>query len=158
VRIGQGFDAHKFGEGRKLILAGVVIDYPQGLEGHSDADVPAHAVIDALVGAAGQGDIGAHFPDSDPAYRDASSIDLLADTAKAVISLGYRIGNVDVTIIAQKPRIAPYRAAMVENLAAAIGVSAERVNVKATTTEGLGFAGRGEGIAALAVVLLEEAG
>ncbi|MEJ2717484.1 MAG: 2-C-methyl-D-erythritol 2,4-cyclodiphosphate synthase [Deltaproteobacteria bacterium] len=151
MRIGQGFDAHKFGEGRKLILAGVVIDHPLGLEGHSDADVPAHAVIDALVGAAGQGDIGAHFPDTDPAYRDASSIDLLADTAKAVISLGYRIGNVDVTIIAQKPRIAPYRAAMVDNLAAAIGVPAERVNVKATTTEGLGFTGRGEGIAALAV-------
>ena len=158
MRIGQGFDAHKFAEGRKLVLAGVVIDYPRGLEGHSDADVPAHAVIDALAGAAGLGDIGARFPDSDPAYRDASSIGLLANTAKEVISLGYRIGNVDVTIIAEEPRIGPYRAAMVDNLATATGVPPERVNVKATTTEGLGFTGRKEGIAALAVVLLEEGG
>lgn len=158
MRIGQGFDAHKFAEGRKLILAGVAIDYPRGLEGHSDADVPAHAVIDALVGAAGLGDIGARFPDSDPAYRDASSIGLLANTAKEVISLGYRIGNVDVTIIAEEPRIGPYRAAMVDNLATATGVPPERINVKATTTEGLGFTGRKEGIAALAVVLLEEGG
>jgi 2-C-methyl-D-erythritol 2,4-cyclodiphosphate synthase len=158
VKIGQGFDAHKFAEGRKLVLAGVVIDYPRGLEGHSDADVPAHAVIDALVGAAGLGDIGARFPDTDPAFRNASSIGLLANTAKELISLGYRIGNVDVTIIAEEPRIGPYRAAMVDNLATATGVPPERINVKATTTEGLGFTGRKEGIAALAVVLLEEGG
>lgn len=156
MRVGQGFDTHRLVEGRKLVLAGVEIAYPLGLLGHSDADVAAHAVIDALLGAAGLGDIGMHFPDSDPTYRDASSMRLLETTCDAVRSLGYRIANIDVTIIAEEPKIGRFRGAMVGNLADATGVEADRVNVKATTTEGLGFAGRKEGIAALAVALLEE--
>ena len=155
MRIGQGFDAHKFVEGRALILGGEKIDHPQGLEGHSDADVLTHAVIDALLGAAGLGDIGMHFPDSDPTYRDAQSLAMLGVICKAVEELGFRIANIDTTIFAQRPRIGPYRAAMVGNLASASHIDPERINVKATTTEGLGFVGRGEGIAASAVVLLE---
>ena len=158
MRVGHGFDAHKFSKDRKLILAGVMIDYPVGLEGHSDADVLTHAVIDALLGAAGLGDIGMHFPDTDPAYRDASSIGLLEVVSKAVNSLGFQISNIDVTILAQKPRIGLFRAAMVDNLATATGIAPDRVNIKATTTEGLGFIGRSEGIAASAVALLEEKG
>jgi 2-C-methyl-D-erythritol 2,4-cyclodiphosphate synthase len=158
VRIGQGFDVHRFTSRRKLILAGVEIAHTHGLEGHSDADVLTHAVIDALLGAAGLGDIGMHFPDTDPAYRDASSIGLLETIAQKIKQLGYRIGNIDTTVFAEKPRIAPYRAAMVAKLASAAGVGPERVNVKATTTERLGFTGRQEGIAASAIALLEEHG
>jgi 2-C-methyl-D-erythritol 2,4-cyclodiphosphate synthase len=156
VRIGQGFDVHRFVSGRQLILGGVEIDYPFGLEGHSDADVLTHAVIDALLGAAGLGDIGMHFPDTDPAFRDASSIGLLRAIREKVIARGYRIANIDATVFAEKPKIGPYRAAMAEQLAIAVGVKPNRVNVKATTTEGLGFTGRQEGIAASAVALLEE--
>lgn len=156
MRIGQGFDAHRFAEGRKLILGGHEIDHPLGLAGHSDADVIVHALIDALLGAAGLGDIGMHFPDSDPAYRDASSMEMLEVVCKAIEALGHRIANIDITVLAQQPRIAPFRAAIVGNLAVATGVVPERVNVKATTTEGMGFIGRAEGIAASAVVLLEQ--
>ncbi len=156
MRVGHGFDVHQLGEGRKLILGGVQIDHPFGLLGHSDADVATHALIDALLGAAGLGDLGMHFPDTDPAYYGASSISMLENICETVRSLGYRISNMDVTIVAQEPRIGPYRAAMVENLATAAGVEPERINVKATTAEGLGFTGRKEGIAASAVVLLEE--
>ncbi|MGO9571901.1 MAG: 2-C-methyl-D-erythritol 2,4-cyclodiphosphate synthase [Desulfomonilaceae bacterium] len=156
MRIGHGFDAHKFVENRKLILGGETIPYHLGLEGHSDADVLTHALIDALLGAAGLGDIGMHFPDSDPTYRNASSISLLEIIVDAVRALGFRIANLDVTVLAQGPKIGPFRAAMVGNLAEAVGIEPDRVNVKATTTEGLGFIGRAEGIAASAVVLLEE--
>jgi 2-C-methyl-D-erythritol 2,4-cyclodiphosphate synthase len=155
LRVGHGFDVHALAEGRKLILAGVVIDHPLGLAGHSDADVMTHAVIDALLGAAGLGDIGMHFPDSDPAYRDASSMKLLGIITQAVGSLGYTIENVDVTLMAQEPKIGLHRPSMVENLAAAMAIEPDRVNVKATTTEGLGFVGRVEGIAASAVALLK---
>lgn len=156
MRIGHGFDAHRFAEKRKLILGGETLPYHLGLAGHSDADVVIHALIDALLGAAGLGDIGMHFPDSDPAYRDASSVSMLETIVVAVRTLGFRIANLDVTILAQDPKIGPFRAAMVGNLAEAVGIEPDRVNVKATTTEGLGFVGRGEGIAASAVVLLEE--
>ncbi len=155
MRIGHGFDAHKFVENRKLILGGETIPYHLGLEGHSDADVLTHALIDALLGAAGLGDIGMHFPDTDPTYRDASSISMLETIVDAVRSLGFRVANLDVTVLAQGPKIGPYRAAIVGNLAEAVGIDPDRVNVKATTTEGLGFIGRAEGIAASAVVLLE---
>ena len=157
MRIGQGFDAHKFVEGRKLVLGGAVLDHPLGLEGHSDADVLTHAVIDALLGAAGLGDIGMHFPDSDPAYRDACSLEMLKVICQAVEAMGFVIANIDTTVFAQMPKIGPFRAAMVGNLADAVGSDPERVNVKATTTERMGFVGRGEGIAASAVVLLERA-
>jgi 2-C-methyl-D-erythritol 2,4-cyclodiphosphate synthase len=156
LRIGQGYDVHKFVEGRKLVLGGHVVDYPLGLEGHSDADVVIHALIDALLGAAGLGDIGMHFPDTDPAYRGASSMDMLEIIVNAIEALGFRIGNVDLTILAEKPRIGPFRAAMLGNLSLALKIDPERLNIKATTTEGLGFVGRGEGIAASALVLLEE--
>ncbi|MEW6349853.1 MAG: 2-C-methyl-D-erythritol 2,4-cyclodiphosphate synthase [Thermodesulfobacteriota bacterium] len=156
MRIGHGFDAHRFAEGRKLILSGVEIDHPRGLDGHSDADVLIHAVIDALLGAAGLGDIGMHFPDSDPELKGASSLNMLEIIAAAIQGLGMRISNVDVTLMAQEPRIGPHRPAMEWNLAECMGVEHWRVNIKATTTEGLGFVGRAEGIAAAAVALLEE--
>lgn len=155
MRIGQGFDVHRFAEGRKLILGGVEIDHPQGLAGHSDADVLIHAVIDALLGAAGLGDIGMHFPDTDPSLKDASSMELLKTIANAVNDVGFEISNIDATVIAQEPRITPHKPAMVDNVAFAAGIGPERVNIKATTTEGLGFTGRSEGIMASAVVLLE---
>ncbi|MBI5571493.1 MAG: 2-C-methyl-D-erythritol 2,4-cyclodiphosphate synthase [Desulfomonile tiedjei] len=157
MRVGQGFDAHRLVEGRRLILGGEEFEYPLGLEGHSDADVVCHAIIDAVLGAAALGDIGMHFPDTDPAYRDASSISLLETIVEGVISLEYAIANVDVTIFAQRPRIGTRRAAIVGNLARAMRIEPDQVNVKATTTEGMGFVGRGEGIAAAAVVLLERA-
>jgi 2-C-methyl-D-erythritol 2,4-cyclodiphosphate synthase len=156
LRIGQGFDVHGFAEGRRLILGGVEFDFPLGLAGHSDADVLSHAIIDALLGAAGLGDIGMHFPETDPAYRDVSSIGMLETISKAIRSIGFHIANIDATVFAQNPRIGPYRAAMVEKLAAACEIEPEQVNLKATTTEGLGFIGRGEGIAASAVALLEQ--
>ena len=155
LRVGQGFDAHRFEKGRKLILGGEEIEHPVGLLGHSDADVLTHALIDALLGAAGLGDIGMHFPDADPAYRDASSIRMLKTVADDIRALGFQVANVDVTVFAQSPRIAPFRAAIVGNLAEAMNIEPERISVKATTTEGMGFTGRSEGMAAAAVVLLE---
>lgn len=156
MRVGQGFDVHGFAEGRKLILGGEHIDHPVGLEGHSDADVLTHAVIDAILGAAGMGDIGMHFPDTDPSYRGASSIEMLRTVAREVRIRSFRICNIDVTLFAQSPRIGPFRQNMARNVAEAAGVAPEMVNVKATTTEGLGFTGRSEGMAAAAVALLEE--
>jgi 2-C-methyl-D-erythritol 2,4-cyclodiphosphate synthase len=155
LRVGQGFDAHRFEKGRKLILGGEEIEHPVGLLGHSDADVLTHALIDALLGAAGLGDIGMHFPDTDPAYRDASSIKMLKTFSDDIRALGFQVANVDITVFAESPRIARYRAAIVGNLADAMNIGPERISVKATTTEGMGFTGRSEGMAASAVVLLE---
>jgi len=157
VRIGHGFDVHQLVAGRRLIIGGVEIPFDRGLGGHSDADVLLHAVADALLGAAGLGDIGRHFPDTDPAHRDADSRALLREAMVKVRAAGYVVVNVDSTIIAQAPRMAPHIPAMVANLAADLGVRPDRVNVKAKTTERLGFAGRGEGIAAEAVALLDDA-
>jgi 2-C-methyl-D-erythritol 2,4-cyclodiphosphate synthase len=156
MRIGQGFDVHAFCEGRPLIIGGVTIPYEKGLLGHSDADVLLHAVTDALLGAAGEGDIGKHFPDTDPAYKGADSKRLLLDSWKLVEKKGYRLGNIDCTIIAQKPKMLPYIEEMRTVIAGIFEVSAEQINVKATTTEKLGFPGREEGIAAQAVVLIEK--
>ena len=155
MRIGPGFDAHKLVEGRRLIIGGVTIPHPRGLDGHSDADVLLHAICDALIGAAALGDIGKHFPDSDPQYKGVDSRKLLRETAALLKKNGWRVANLDATIIAQEPRMAPHIAAMVANIAADIGVASGDVNVKAKTTEKLGFTGRGEGIAAEAVVLIE---
>lgn len=156
VRIGQGYDVHRLTGGRKLIIGGVDIPYGLGLLGHSDADVLLHAICDAVLGALGEGDIGRHFPDSDPAYRGISSLKLPREVMSLARARGYRIGNLDATVVAQAPRLAPYIRKMVENIAAACGADVDRVNVKATTTEELGFEGRGEGISAQAVVLLEQ--
>ena len=154
MRIGQGFDAHALAAGRKLVIGGVQIPYEKGLAGHSDADVLIHAVCDALLGAAGLGDIGAHFPDSDARYRDIDSRKLLREVAQLIGRGRLRVANLDATIIAQAPKMAPHIPAMRANLASDLGVAAEAVNIKAKTTERLGFVGRGEGIAAEAVVLL----
>ena len=154
MRIGHGFDVHCLVENRKLILCGVDIPFEKGLLGHSDADVATHAVMDALLGAAGLGDIGRHFPDTDEAYRGADSLVLLKAVMEKVSAAGFSVSNVDVTIIAQMPKLAPYIAQMEENLANAMGIAKEFVNVKATTTEKLGFTGRGEGIASEAVCLI----
>jgi 2-C-methyl-D-erythritol 2,4-cyclodiphosphate synthase len=154
MRIGQGFDVHALVEGRRLVIGGVDIPYEKGLAGHSDADVLLHAVCDALLGAAGLGDIGTHFPDSDPRYKGADSRKLLFEVRQLVRDRGFHVANVDATIIAQAPRMAPHIPAMRANLAADLGVDADAVNVKAKTTEKLGFVGRGEGIAAEAIVLL----
>lgn len=158
MRIGQGFDVHALVAGRKLIIGGVHIPHDRGLDGHSDADVLLHALCDALLGAAALGDIGAHFPDTDATYKNADSRRLLREVGALVQEAGYRVVNVDATIIAQAPRMAPHIGAMVDNIAADLGLSRGQVNIKATTTEGLGFAGRAEGIAAQAVVLLNAAG
>jgi len=157
-RIGQGFDVHALVAGRRLVLGGVEIPFARGLEGHSDADVLIHAVIDALLGAAALGDIGRHFPDSDERFRGADSRALLREVGAKLTQARLRVCNVDATIIAQAPRLAPYIDAMVANLAADLGVARDQVNVKATTTEKLGFTGRGEGIAAMAVALVEPGG
>lgn len=154
-RTGIGFDAHPFTEGRRLTLGGIEIDHPQGLAGHSDADVLAHAVADALLGAAGLKDIGHHFPDDDPAWKDASSLDILKQVADMVGNKGCRIGNVDAVVVAEAPRVAPYRDSMRESLAGAMGISPDGVNVRGTTTEKMGFTGRGEGIAAMVTALIE---
>lgn len=155
MRIGQGFDVHQLVEGRPCIIGGVTIPYEKGLLGHSDADVLLHAISDALLGAIGEGDIGKHFPDTDPEYKDADSLKLLVHIWKLVKEKGYELGNVDATIIAQKPKMAPYIPQMQEVIARALEASEpSQVNVKATTTEQLGFTGRGEGIAAQAVCLL----
>ena len=154
IRVGQGFDVHAFAAERKLILGGVEITYHLGLAGHSDADVLIHAICDALLGAAGLGDIGHHFPDTDPQYKGADSTELLASVMESLQELGWRVGNVDATVIAQRPKLASYLPAMCERLAEVIDIEDDLVNIKATTTEHLGFTGRGEGIAAQAVVLL----
>lgn len=154
MRIGQGFDVHALARGRKLIIGGVDIPNEKGLDGHSDADVLLHAVCDALLGAAALGDIGRHFPDSDARYKDADSRLLLREVSRLIQEAGYRIVNIDATIIAQAPKMAPHIPSMVNNIAADLGLSRGQVNVKATTTEGLGFAGRAEGIAAEAIVML----
>ena len=155
MRIGQGYDVHKLVEGRELILCGVKVPYDKGLLGHSDADVALHALADALLGAAAMRDIGYHFPDTDPAYKGADSRRLLRRVVEIIGEKGYRVGNVDVTIVAQRPRLLTYIPEMMANVAADLAVSADCVSVKATTTEHLGFTGRGEGIAAMAVVLIE---
>ena len=156
MRIGHGYDVHKLVEGRDLILGGVKIDYEKGLLGHSDADVLLHAVSDALLGAAGLGDIGRHFPDTDPKYKGADSLMLLREVYRKISEKGFRVGNIDVTMIAQKPKLKDFTPQMQENIAAAVGVTPDRVNVKATTEEKLGFTGTGEGMACHAVCLLEE--
>lgn len=154
IRVGQGFDVHQLTEGRRCIIGGVDIPYEKGLLGHSDADVLLHAISDAILGALGLGDIGKHFPDTDAAFKDADSYLLLQEVWKRAKEAGYRLGNVDSTIIAQKPKMAPYIPAMVERIATALEADRSLVNVKATTTEQLGFTGRGEGIAAQSVVCL----
>ena len=156
MRIGHGYDVHKLVPDRDLILGGVKIDYELGLLGHSDADVLLHAVSDALLGAAGMGDIGKHFPDTDPKYKGADSLELLRIVGEKVRAAGYRVSNVDVTMIAQRPKLRSYIEAMESNIASALGIGADRVNVKATTEEKLGFTGEGLGMACHAVCLLEE--
>ena len=156
MRIGHGYDVHKLVEGRDLILGGVKIDHHLGLLGHSDADVLLHAVSDALLGAAGLGDIGKHFPDTDPQYKGADSLKLLEIVAQRVKEAGYRVSNIDVTMIAQRPKLRPHIEKMEANIASAVGVDVSRINVKATTEEKLGFTGREEGMACHAVCLLEE--
>jgi 2-C-methyl-D-erythritol 2,4-cyclodiphosphate synthase len=158
TRIGLGYDVHAFAPGRALVLGGVEIAYPQGLAGHSDADVLIHALMDAIVGALREGDIGRLFPDTDPAYEGISSLQLLAQVGGLMTGLGFRLVDADTVLVLEQPRIAPHRDEMRRAMAAALGVDVARIGVKATTTEGLGFAGRGEGIAAQAVVLLERSG
>ncbi len=153
-RIGNGFDVHALVVGRRLVLGGVNVPFDRGLEGHSDADVLLHALCDAILGAIGDGDIGRHFPDTDEAYRNADSRVLLRHVWQRATAAGYVLGNADVTVVAQAPRLAPHIAQMVANIASDLEVATSQVNIKATTTEGLGFAGRGEGIAAMATVLL----
>lgn len=155
MRSGIGFDSHRFAAGRRLVLGGVEIPHPEGLAGHSDADAVSHAVTDALLGAAALGDIGAHFPPDDDRWADADSIGLLERGVDLLSDAGYRPGNVDVTVICERPRLRPHVAAMRDRLAAALGVAVEAVSVKATTNEGMGWVGRGEGIAALAVATIE---
>ena len=157
VRIGHGYDVHRLVEGRQLILGGVDIPWERGLLGHSDADVLTHAVMDALLGAAGLGDIGRHFPDTDPAYTGADSLRLLAHVTALLRERGVTVGNVDATVLAQRPKLAPHIPQMRDNLARAMGVDPGQVNVKATTEEGLGFTGSGEGMVAHAVALIEKA-
>lgn len=154
MRIGQGFDAHALVAGRRLVIGGVMIPHAKGLAGHSDADVLLHAICDALIGAAALGDIGRHFPDSDPRYHGIDSRKLLRETVALLETNGWRVVNVDATVIAQEPRMAPHIPAMVANIAADLGVGESDVNVKAKTTEKLGFTGRGEGIAAEAAALI----
>jgi 2-C-methyl-D-erythritol 2,4-cyclodiphosphate synthase len=156
MRIGHGYDVHRLVEGRKLIMGGVDIPFELGLLGHSDADVLLHAIADAILGAVALGDIGKHFPDTDPRFKGADSMKLLEHVVSLVSEKGYSIGNLDATIIAQRPRMAPHIPAMRANIARVLGCDVDRINVKATTTEELGFAGRGEGIAAHAVVLMQQ--
>ena len=156
MRIGHGFDAHRFTPGRPLVLGGVTVPHDQGLEAHSDGDVVIHALCDALLGAAGLGDIGRHFPDDDPAFAGIDSRLLLRRVREQLVAARLEVVSVDLTVVAQQPRLAPHVDAMRSRLAADLGMSAARLNLKATTTERMGFTGRGEGIAAFAVVLLEE--
>ena len=155
MRIGHGYDVHKLKEGRKLLLGGVQIDYALGLDGHSDADVLCHAITDAILGAAKMGDIGLLFPDTDMSFKDADSVELLRTAVKAVNNKGYKVVNIDATIIAQRPKLRPFIDEMCENIADACGVDVDAVNVKATTEEGLGFSGEGLGMAAHAVCLIQ---
>ncbi|MBQ7161366.1 MAG: 2-C-methyl-D-erythritol 2,4-cyclodiphosphate synthase [Clostridia bacterium] len=156
MRIGHGYDVHRLVPGRRLVLGGTEIPYEKGLLGHSDADAALHALCDAILGALGEGDIGKHFPDSDPAYKDIDSLILLSRTAELMGEKGYSLGNADLTIIAQAPKLAPYIPEMKERIAAALGCDPGRINVKATTEEKLGFTGSGEGIACHAVALIEK--
>ena len=156
MRIGHGYDVHRFAEGRKLILGGVEVPFTAGLDGHSDADVLLHAVMDALLGAAALRDIGYHFPDTDMRYKGISSMELLGCVAQKLADAGYRVGNIDVTMIAQAPKLKPYIPQMMENIASKLSIDVGRVNVKATTEERLGFTGNMEGMACHAVCLLEE--
>jgi 2-C-methyl-D-erythritol 2,4-cyclodiphosphate synthase len=156
MRVGQGYDVHPFQDGKRLVLGGVVFEGERGLAGHSDGDALTHALIDALLGAASLGDIGTHFPSSDQRWRDADSIDLLKQVTKVVVAAGYSIVNVDMTVIAERPRVAPRVRDMRTRLSMALGIDLAQVSVKATTTDGLGTLGRGEGIAAQAIALLEE--
>lgn len=156
MRIGHGYDVHRLAPGRALILGGVEIPYELGLDGHSDADVLLHSVMDALLGAAALRDIGYHFPDTDPAYKGADSMELLRQVGKKIAHAGYRVGNIDVTMIAQRPKLKEYIPTMAENIAAALGIEGNQVNVKATTEEHLGFTGNGEGMSCHAVCLLED--
>ncbi len=156
MRIGIGYDVHSLQTGRKLVLGGVHIPFDRGLLGHSDADVLLHAICDALLGAAALGDIGQHFPDTDPAYKNIESLLLLSQVNLRLAEAGYRVKNIDSTIIAQEPRLSPYLEAMKNNIASELGISPTRVNVKATTSEKLGFEGRGEGISAQAIALIDE--
>ena len=157
MRIGMGYDVHRLTEDRKLVLGGVEIPYEKGLLGHSDADVLLHAVMDALLGAAALGDIGKHFPDTDPAYKGISSILLLKHVGGLLRSNGWKIGNIDATVIAQRPKLAPYIRNMCENIAEALDIDIYQINVKATTEEGLGFTGEGLGIASNAICIVEKA-
>jgi 2-C-methyl-D-erythritol 2,4-cyclodiphosphate synthase len=154
MRIGHGYDVHRLVENRKLIIGGVEISYEKGLLGHSDADVLLHAICDALLGAAALGDIGKHFPDTDEKYKGADSLRLLEHVGKLLSNMGYKISNIDATVIAQKPKMAPYIQNMRENISRALNIEVDSVNVKATTEEGLGFTGQGEGISAHAVCLI----
>ena len=156
MRIGTGYDVHRFTAGRKLMIGGVDIPFEQGLLGHSDADVLLHAICDALLGAAALGDIGRHFPDTAPKYKGISSLSLLEEVRRLLGEAGFRVNNIDATIVAEKPKMAPHIPAMVANIAAAVKTDRSLVNVKATTTEGLGFAGRGEGMAAYAVCTIKK--
>jgi 2-C-methyl-D-erythritol 2,4-cyclodiphosphate synthase len=158
MRVGQGFDVHALVQGRKLVIGGVEIAFHLGLEGHSDADVLLHAICDAMLGAAGMGDIGAHYPDSDARYSNIDSRILLRDVGKQLAARNWRVANLDATIVAQAPRMATHVPRMIGNIAADLGVSPAVINIKATTTETLGFAGRGEGIAAMAIALIEPLG
>jgi len=157
IRVGLGFDSHRFVEGRSLVLGGITVPFDRGLAGHSDADVLIHAVIDAMLGAAGAGNIGIHFPDTDPAYRDADSTVLLEQTVAMLRDRGVRVQNIDVVVIAEQPKLGPYVAAMCETVAAAVGIEPGRVSVKPKTAERMGAIGAGEGIAAMAVAMVEVA-
>jgi len=156
VRIGFGYDSHRLVKGRKLIVGGVEIPYDRGLLGHSDADVLLHAICDAVLGAAGEGDLGRHFPDTDPAYKDIPSRELLIRVNRIATKKGFRINNVDTTVVLENPKLKEYLNKMVINVADMLEVDRDRINIKATTNEGMGFIGRGEGVAAFAVVLIEE--
>ncbi len=156
MRAGTGYDVHRLSEGRPLIIGGVNIPYERGLLGHSDADVLLHAIMDAILGAAALGDIGKHFPDTDERYAGADSMELLRTVGELISKKGFRVGNIDATVIAQKPKLRPYIDTMTGNIASALGIDVDQVNVKATTEEGLGFTGSGEGIAAQAICILTE--
>lgn len=156
MRVGIGYDVHRLVDGRKLILGGVDVPFKKGLQGHSDADVLVHAICDALLGAAGLSDIGSHFPDSDPKFKDISSLKLLAKTYEMITKKGVSILNLDTIIFAEKPKLLPYRQTMQKKIAAMIHLEESRINIKATTTEGLGMIGKGEGIAAMCVALVEQ--
>jgi len=157
IRIGHGYDVHRLVEGRKLMLGGVTIPFARGLDGHSDADVLLHALCDALLGSLSLGDLGIHFPDTDPRYKDSDSLELLKRVLNMVKEKGFNLGNIDATIVAEQPKVSGYIAQMKDTIAHTTGIDRDQISIKATTTEGLGFVGRGEGIAAHAVVLVERA-